>query len=104
MPAIDEEYYIETNENYSRGLALDEYNGVFSLAACNRSDGGTIYLQWCKLMLGKDKLSEKSNPVKVELGTRFEAIEVLHRLLEMLGAEDSKLEPPTPDDTDGIPF
>ena len=45
MPSIREEMFFETNEEYHRGVAIDEYNGKFTLVPARESDSG-IWAEW----------------------------------------------------------
>lgn len=65
-----------------------EYQGNYSLIAV-REYNGQYYQQWCRIELGKDKrLSDKSQPVKVILGNREEAIKACQEVIKALGAGD----------------
>ena len=61
---------------------LVEYKGKYSLVSV-REYNGNYYQNWCKIELGKDKhLSDKSQPVKIELGNKEEAINACNWLLK----------------------
>ena len=82
--------YIETNEKYKRGVAVDEYNGTYSLAAVETGKDGKQYLVWCfpqKFKDGQKVAADKAVPVKIGLGNREEAIARLKLLLGALEAD-----------------
>ena len=71
------------------GIELSEYNGTFSLISCRESNG-TMYQQWAKYRVAKDKFADKEWPVKVTLGDKKEAISALTELLQMLGGRQEQ--------------
>lgn len=108
MP-IEFKNYIETDPEYHQGIALNEFKGKFSIVACELGSDGKAYMQWCHMARkknGKNTISDKVLPVKVNLGDdRFEAIDVLHKLLSFLGVGADTV--PSPEDAtkdDDIPF
>lgn len=109
MAEIDPDRFILTDEKYSTGFILDDYNGVLSLVNCRRSDRGRIFTQWCYPEVrdgDRNAPAAKSLPWKITLGDRHRAIEALYAVLEMLG-EEAGPAPDTPqtwEDDDDIPF
>ena len=103
--------YIEIGND--RAVRLDEYQGSFSISM-HRKYQGTFYWQGCKMVLGKDKLAEKTSPQKATLGNRQMAIHVLSVFLKELmhGSQEdpqgpppaSKVQAPPPDDDIDVPF
>ena len=77
-------------------VKLEEYKGVFSLASYRESNG-EYYGQWGKYQKGRDEYFEKAMPIKVVLGDKKQAREVLSQLLDQL-CDDKKSE------EDDIPF
>ena len=74
-------------------MELSSYNGVWSLIAV-REYQGKYYQQWCKVELGKEKkLADKSQPVKVTLGTKEDAINALTQILNYVSNAE-----------EGVPF
>jgi hypothetical protein len=61
------------------GIAVEEYNGKWSLVAMYNG-----YKQWAKYKIGRDAYKEKDLPVKVTLGNRDKAIEVLTAILAVI--------------------
>jgi hypothetical protein len=55
------------DSQYDDGVALNEYNGKWSLALA-RDDDGITRLKWGRIQTGKDKYADKAMPWKVELG------------------------------------
>lgn len=113
--AIEESKYIETNEQYNEGIAIDEYNGNISLSCVTRGKDGNLYLKWSypsERVSGKSVPAEKMFPVKVFLGDSTEnAISTLRQVLILLGdcekqpdysSQNGKDIMPPPDDD--IPF
>jgi len=82
--SIIESSFIETNEKYREGVALDEYNGSFSLTLCQRGNDEKIYPRWAKLQVGKDKLAEKATPVKIGLGDKDKAVDAMTFMIAVL--------------------
>jgi hypothetical protein len=78
------------------GIKLTEYKGIFSIEA-QRAKDDKFYPVWAKYQKGKDEFQEKSWPVKVVLGGRFDAIDALKSFVAEL---EKDLDTPT----DGIPF
>lgn len=84
MGKIDiEDSYIETSETYHQGIALSEYNGVYSIAAVNESKAGKKFLQWIfpKLAEGAAK---KEIPWQVRMGDAKKAAQILQQYSDML--------------------
>jgi len=98
--------FIETNEQYHRGFALDDYQGTVSLVGTEQGKDGKIYMQWVYPQRTKDGTrgpGEKSIPLKIELGTHGQAVNRLETILAALRggvAADGK----AADDDPGIPF
>jgi len=77
-----------------------EYNGNFSLIAV-REYNGQHFQQWGRLELGKEKkLSDKSQPFKVLLGSKEEAERVLLETLKSITGYDYKRQ----EEDNGVPF
>ncbi|HHT9146875.1 MAG TPA: hypothetical protein ACFYD4_14570 [Candidatus Wunengus sp. YC61] len=66
------------------GVTLDEYKGSYSLRQ-DREYNGKWYWVMCKLVFGKEeKLAEKASPIKIPLGDKKKAREVLEAMLGQL--------------------
>ena len=78
------------------GVAVEEYNGKWTLVSMYNG-----YKQWAKYKIGKDAYKEKDLPVKVSLGTRDKAIEILTAALREIRGDT-----PAADDApfDDAPF
>lgn len=79
---ISAEVFIKTSEKYGSGVAIDEYQGEFSVVAAREGQDGEVYLRWVYPQLGKDrKPAEKAIPQKITLGNKQQAIQRLEQLL-----------------------
>lgn len=93
--------FIETDEQWHNGIALEEYNGKISLVRAYRGKNKEVYVKWG--FPEKDKApTEKAIPWKVELGSESEAVEILTKLLQNLGG--IPFSAPEPIDDSDIPF
>lgn len=104
-----ESTYVETNEKYHRGLALDDYNGVWSIVGANKGADGKTYLLWVFPQVKDRKPSEKSVPLKIELGDQHDAIKRLEAMLAFLKGKAGVQDDYGPvggssDDDPSIPF
>ena len=82
---------IITNEKYRRGFKLDAYGDIYSLVAAreytDKSGETKEAMEWAFPQDKDRNPREKAIPVKIELGTRDEAIANLRRVLAELVAE-----------------
>lgn len=81
--AIKQGSFFVINEDRGTGIALDDYNGVISVAKCYQRDG-KISQNWGKPQIGKDKYSEKSLPWKIDIGDQHQAAATLRALADVL--------------------
>ena len=96
-------HFIETDDQYHNGIALEEYEGKYSVVRANKGKDGGTYVKW-GYPQGKDRSPiEKSIPWKVELGDKQEAIQILNELLIELDTPNDPVNAPTNDGSD-IPF
>ena len=79
--SIQEKTFIETNEKYGDGFAIDEYQGEYFLTRVQRGQDGNLYQRWMKPFIRKDELSEKPMPWKIGLGNKQQAIQRLEQLM-----------------------
>jgi len=86
--------YVQTDEQYGKGVLLQEYKGTFSIVEARpRKDEDGYYFTWCTIE-GRDG-TEFRLPRGVTIGkSRKAAIETLQSLLAVLKQEE-------PDD---VPF
>ena len=71
---------IEINRyNY---VKIEEYNGMYSLILGYKDKDGEFKPKWCKMEFGKG--NERNVPVKIPLGNRDQAGEVLSKLIDSL--------------------
>ena len=47
MPALKPENFILINEMYGDGIAVDVYNGDYSVVAARKNKEGVIWAEWC---------------------------------------------------------
>ena len=82
---------IITNEKYRRGFKLDAYGDIYSLVAAreytDKSGETKEAMEWAFPQDKDRNPREKAIPVKIELGTKDQAIKHLRDVLEQLGAE-----------------
>lgn len=82
---MNEENVIEIN-NYD-GIQLDEYNGKYSLNAMQHGQNDVWYKRWVFLSRYKDGEAvpdKKKQPMKVVLGDKSKALEVLKHLYNQI--------------------
>ena len=96
-----EETFTITNDQYKVGCVLEEYQGSFNVCAAQQGKDEKIYLRWCYNQTSERKPSEKTTPVKVGLGTKQQAIEILESFLSVL-KEGQPIMPEVPEGD--IPF
>lgn len=65
-------------------IELEEYKGVYSLAACYEGNDGEVRKEWACKQIGRDRHAEKDTPVKVTIGDRATAIAVCCKILKEL--------------------
>jgi hypothetical protein len=80
--------FIMINQQYDSGILLEEYKGKYSLTSAYIGKDGQAQMKWC-FRQEKDKDSHenkpgKSIPIKLELGTKEEAVKHLTALLDLL--------------------
>ena len=76
-----------TNEQYKVGCVLEEYQGSYNICAAQQGQDGKIYLRWCYNQTKERKPSEKTVPVKIGLGSKDQAIEMLETFVSILKGE-----------------
>jgi len=97
MPS--EVFYPYQNDEYNRGIVLEDYNDELNLVAGVKTSNGNVYKRW-GFPQKKDKTaSKKAIPWKIRLGSPREAVAALKYLLSQIETQGS--EPSEPDD---IPF
>ena len=92
------------NDDYGKGLLLQEYQGSYFLISASRGKDGAVYKRW-GFPSGKDKLPiDQVLPWQVKIGEdRAEAIEMLTYFLSQLGSSDTPGATMSPE-SDDIPF
>ncbi len=103
--AIEHDNFILTNKQYDSGIALDEYNDKYSIVSAYLNKDGQVALKWVFQQKwdkeAKKSVPGKNMPLKIELGTREEAVETLKDLLMMLGWSEDV---PTGQPDGDVPF
>ena len=87
MGNIDEKDFLQTNEQYGDGIAINIYKNEYSLVAAKKN-GEDIWMEWCYPKRGKGP-SEKQIPMKISLGVKAEAIQKLEKILAMIEGRTS---------------
>ena len=95
-------HFIETDDQYHNGIALEEYEGKYSIVRANKGKDGGTYIKWGYPQYKKAPI-DSAIPWKVELGSKEEAIIVLQTLLSELGWRIDNSGKPI-DDGESIPF
>ena len=87
MPKISEDKFIETNEKYGNGFAVDIYKNEYSIIEAKRNKAGDIWGEWCYPQVfedGERGPGKKTRPVKITLGLKEQAIQRLEQLIMMI--------------------
>ena len=97
------ETYVEVNEQYHAGAALDEYQDIISVCSAQIGKDGKCYKRWAFPQVADRKPGEKALPVSIRLGDKDNAIKILKGFIAALSGE--KKEEPVKDSVDDdIPF
>lgn len=98
------ETYVEVNEEYHSGAALDEYKDIISVCSAQISKkDGECYKRWAFPQVADRKPGEKALPVSIRLGDKDNAIKILKGFIAALSGE-KKEEPKKPSVGDDVPF
>ena len=102
------ESLIKIDPSKGQGVGIDEYQGNISLVAGYEGKDGKIQLEWVRGQHydkeAKKKVpDDKDRPLKIYLGSKERAIEVLEALLWQLGVEIHQKEA-RPAEEDEVPF
>jgi hypothetical protein len=65
-------------------ILLDFYNDAYSLIAAQEGKDGNVYKRWVYPQGKNRQASEKSIPLKITLGNRTEALEMLKAIINAL--------------------
>jgi len=94
-------HFVETDEQYHNGVAIEEYEGKYSIVRANKGKDGQVYSKWGYPQYKKAPI-ETAIPWKIELGNKDQAISILQTMLTELGWRlGTNFEPV---DDSGIPF
>ena len=83
----------------SQGVILEDYKGSYSLVSAWEDKDGKVNLKWGKFEVYDNKTktkSEKNLPVKIYIGNRDMAIEVLGELINRIKGK--------PESSEDVPF
>ena len=97
MAKIQEDKFIQTDEDKGYGIAVDEYNGTYSLALARKNDKGDVWQEWSFTQMysdGKHVPADKAYPTRMRLGTKEQAIQRLEQLIMMIEGRDVELDEP----------
>lgn len=94
--------YVEVNEQYHSGAALNEYQDIISVCSAQIGKDGNYYMRWAFPQVADRKPSEKALPVSIRLGDKDQAIKILRGWIADLSIE--KEEPIKPSVGDDVPF
>ena len=84
MGTITEQDFIMTNEKYGDGIAINRYKNEVSIVMAKKDKDGQIWMGWGHLKTGKDKISDKSMPWRINLGFQDQAVQILEKLIYMI--------------------
>lgn len=98
MAKIEENNFIQTNEQYGDGIAIDTYKDEYSLVAAKKNTKtGDIWASWGYPQIredGENVPGKKCIPWKLNLGLREQAIQRLEQLIMLIEGRDMDLEEP----------
>ena len=63
---------------------MQEYNGILSLVAAGKSNGGNVYAKWVYPQKKDRTPADKPIPMKIDLGNDREAVAALKYFLSQL--------------------
>ena len=81
------------DSQYGEGIQLEEYQGKLNLVAAQKGKDGVVYSKWVYPQgIGKGAGPiEKALPLKIKLGNKEEAVDILKKLLGLIAPEDVDL-------------
>jgi len=82
MGNVDADKFIQTNEQYGDGIAVNIYKNEYSLVAA-RKNGDDIWMEWV-YPARQDGPGEKKFPLKLSLGMKAEAVQKLEKLIFLI--------------------
>lgn len=70
MGELMQRSYIELDEKYRKGIALDDFKGIYSIVKARVGDNDVIYPEWAYPQRpGKREPAPVAIPVKITIGT-----------------------------------
>ena len=97
------ETYVEVNEEYHSGAALDDYKDIISICSAQISNkDGECYKRWAFPQVADRKPGKTALPVSIRLGDKDNAIKILKGFIAALSGE--KEESVKPSVGDDVPF
>ena len=95
--------YVEVNEQYHSGAALDEYQGTIKICSAQIGKDGNCYMRWAFPQVADRKPGEKALPVAIGLGDKDNAIKILNGFIAAL-SEKKEEHTTKPSVGDDVPF
>lgn len=83
--------FVEVNEKYHTGAALDEYNDTISICSAYVGKDGNNYMRWAFPQVADRQPAEKALPVSIRLGDKKQAIEILKGFIAVLSNEKEEI-------------
>ncbi len=97
MAAIENRLFKETDQQYHKGVAIDNYNGKISLVSADTGTDGNIYAQWVygqKRENGQNVPGDRTFPMKVLIGSsKQEALETLQFFMDLINGKSNAQQP-----------
>ena len=99
MGNIDNDKFIELDETKGRGIAISIYKNEYGIVSASKTKSGEIWMDWC-YPASKNGPSDKRFPLKITLGLKEQAVQLLEKLIYMIEGRTTK----QPENKDDIPF
>lgn len=84
MGNIEPKDFIETNEKYGSGIAVNRYKNEVSIVMARQDKDGQIWMDWGYLKKSKNETSDKPIPWRLNLGLQEQAVQILEKLIYMI--------------------
>lgn len=82
------------DSEWNDGVLFQKYNDDYSVVSAGMGQNtGKPYMRWCFPQTKERKASEKSIPIKIRLGKRHHAIQILVKMLTSLGVQVQYADP-----------
>ena len=93
--------------DYGDMVLLEKYGDKYSVCSAQEGKDGGVYKKWCypqRRVDGKNVPADKGIPMKVTLGSRAQAVSILHGMLAALATPVDNPDPDGKQVDDDIPF